>query len=395
MHLFIGRQLQSACIRARYLGSLRTGHAFTPRVEVYLIQAQQEETLHAGRALGRTVRLIPMKACFLLSPALFVCAAPVLAQVVVASPHETARVASPFWLSAKAEPCSSQAVAAMGYSIDNSSSTTIVSDTSVSATVPASVGQHVLHVKSWGIFGAPCVTDVSITVVPSPEQSVPANAKVSKEIQVWTGWHAVNDTGTGNGMSHGIMSLARTPALSGVARKFKTTYSNSAGHRYYINFAYEWAPKNFLYDAWVYIANPSTDIANLEMDMNEVIWNGDTIIYGVQCDGYTNTWDYTTNAGSRKHYSDVWLHSRAYCNPREWSTNAWHHVQMTYSRDSAGNVTYKSVWLDGVEQIINETVPSAFSLGWGKCLLTNFQVDGLGGYGWATVYLDHLTVYRW
>jgi hypothetical protein len=136
-------------------------------------------------------------------------------------------------------------------------------------------------------------------------------------------------------------------------------------------------------------------IANLEMDMNEVIWNGNTVIYGVQCDGYSNTWDYTANAGSPKKYEDMWVHSKAYCNPREWSTNTWHHVQMTYSRNSAGHVTYKSIWLDGVEQVINETVPSAFSLGWGKCLLTNFQVDGLGGYGSATVYLDHLTVYRW
>jgi len=205
----------------------------------------------------------------------------------------------------------------------------------------------------------------------------------------------VNDRGTGNGISRGKMSLEKKISLSGVARKFVTTYSNSAGHRYYLNFAREWKAKNFLYDAWVYIAHPSDDIANLEMDMNEVMANGDTVIFGVQCDGYTNTWDYTANAGSRKHYEDVWRHSKAYCNPREWSTNTWHHVQMTYSRNNAGHVTYKSIWLDGLEQEINETVPSAFSLGWEKCLLTNFQVDGLGGYGKTIVYLDHLTVYRW
>jgi hypothetical protein len=336
-----------------------------------------------------------MNALSLLSPALIVCAAPVLAQVVVGSPYYSARVVSPFWLSAKADPCSSQAIAAMGYSLDNSTSTTIVSGSALSTNVGAGLGAHVLHVKSWGVFGASCVSDVAITIVPSPLESVPANAKVSKELQVWTGWHAANDSGAGPGISSGAMSLAQTSTLNGVARKFVTTYSNSGGERYYINFANDSAPKNFLYDAWVYIASPSGDIANLEMDMNEVIWNGDTVIFGVQCDGYSNTWDYTTNAGSPKNYVDQWLHSSAYCNPRQWSTNSWHHVQITYSRDSAGDVTYKSIYFDGIEQVINETVPSAFSLNWGNCLLTNFQIDGLGAYGSATVYVDHLAVYRW
>jgi len=336
-----------------------------------------------------------MKALNLLPHALYVCAAPALAQVVVASPHYAARVVSPFWLSATAEPCSSQSTAAMGYSIDDNTYTAFVPGDTVSTIVDAAIGPHVLHVKSWGVFGAPCFTDVAITVVPSPVESVPANASVSTELQAWQGWNAINDTGTGNGISFGVMSLAQTPTLSGISREFVTTYSNSAGERYYINFASESSPRNFLYDTWVYIASPSSDIASLEMDMNEVIENGDTVIFGVQCDGSSNTWDYTTNAGSRKKYEDVWLHSSAYCNPREWSTDTWHHVQISYSRNGAGHVTYNSVWLDGVEQVINETVPSAFSLGWDKCLLTNFQVDGLGGYGSATVYMDHLTVYRW
>jgi hypothetical protein len=123
--------------------------------------------------------------------------------------------------------------------------------------------------------------------------------------------------------------------------------------------------------------------------------NGQTVIFGVQCDGYSRTWDYAANAGTAQVPLDVWLHSAAECNPREWSTNAWHHVQISYSRDRAGNATYKSVWLDNIEQDLYVTVPSAFALGWDATLLTNFQVDGLGPSGSATVYLDDLTVYRW
>jgi hypothetical protein len=336
-----------------------------------------------------------MKALFLIPLALFVCAAPALAQVVVASPQNASRLVSPFWLGAWANPCSSQAISAMGYSVDNSSSTSIVNANVVGAYVNVSLGAHTLHVKSWGAYGASCVTDVAITVVPSPVDSIPANAIVSREIQSWTGWSAVNDSGTGPGNSQGVTALVTSLSLSGHARKFTTTYSNSGGERYYLTIGRESAPKNFLYDTWIYMAGPSSGIANLEMDMNEVIWNGETVIFGVQCDGYSNTWDYTANQGSPANYVDTWLHSTAYCNPREWTTNMWHHVQAMYSRDSAGNVTYKSVWLDGVEHVINATVPSAFSLGWGNAVLTNFQVDGLGGSGTATVYADHMTVSRW
>jgi hypothetical protein len=38
---------------------------------------------------------------------------------------------------------------------------------------------------------------------------------------------------------------------------------------------------------------------------------------------------------------------------------------------------------------------SAYSLGWGKTLLTNFQVDGLGSGGTIYTYLSTLKVYRW
>lgn len=70
-------------------------------------------------------------------------------------------------------------------------------------------------------------------------------------------------------------------------------------------------------------------------------------------------------------------------------------MQVYYSRDDSGNVTYHSVWLDGLQESINATVNSSFALGWGPALLTNFQVDGLGSKGSPVVYLDNLTVYRW
>lgn len=189
--------------------------------------------------------------------------------------------------------------------------------------------------------------------------------------------------------------MVAAPSLSGSARQFSTTFSNYGDERYAVSFGADPNATNFLYDGWVYLVSPSSDVANLEMDTNQVLTNGQTVIYGFQCDGYSGTWDYTENTGTPQAPNDVWVHSSAACNPRNWATDTWHHVQISYMRDDSGNVTYNTVWLDGTAQTLNVTVPSAFALGWASTLLTNFQVDGLGSSGSSTVYLDNLTIYRW
>ena len=337
-----------------------------------------------------------MKALCLLTPALAVCAAPAFAYVTVATPTNNSSVSSPFWLSAAASPCLTQSIAAVGYSLDNSSSTVIFNGATIGANVSASSGIHVLHVKSWGNQGAACVTDTTITVIASAAAAVPANAIALGGIQILKNWQAAYDTGTASGSSTGTMSLVSSPSVSGTAREFLTTYTNYGGERYSILFGTDSSSTNFLFDTRIYIASPSSGIANLELDLNQVMPNGQTVIFGFQCDGWSNTWDYTINAGTPQNPVDQWMHSTQSCNPRKWSTNTWHHVQIRYSRDSAGNVTYKSVWLDGVEQDLNVTAPAAFALGWGPALLANFQVDGATSTaGSAIVYLDNMILYRW
>src|SRR3954464_16003297 len=98
------------------------------------------------------------------SLALVVCAVPGYSSVTVTSPLNGSQVASPFTLVSTASACSGQSIASMGYSIDNSTNTTIVYSTSLNAIVSSPTGLHVLHVKSWGSQGASCVTDVAISV---------------------------------------------------------------------------------------------------------------------------------------------------------------------------------------------------------------------------------------
>jgi hypothetical protein len=183
--------------------------------------------------------------------------------------------------------------------------------------------------------------------------------------------------------------------MTGKAREFATQFKNYDDELYYAVIGDNTAVTNFLYDGWVYVAQPSNGIANVELDMNQVMSNGQTVIFGIQCDYYSGTWDYTANEGTPQAYSDQWLHSLIPCNPRNWTTNTWHHVQITYSRDENGGVTYQSVWFDGVEGDFSATVSSAFALGWAPVLLTNFEVDGYGATGSSTLYLDKLTVSAW
>ena len=327
---------------------------------------------------------------------LALCAGPAFASVTVTSPTNNAQVSSPFTLSATAANCSSQTVTSMGYALDSSSSNTMFSGASINTSVTSAPGPHTLHVKAWGKRGAACVTDVAVTVqqTANGSLSLPPGVISVSSIQALNNWTGTHDAGS-SGTSTGRTSVTGSPSQSGSARKFATTFTNSGGERYFATFGDDSTAMNFIYDAWVYLARPSSGIANLEFDLNQVLANGDTVIYGFQCDGWSGTWDYTANLGTPADPVVVWVHSSQACNPRTWSTNVWHHVQIGYSRDSAGQVTYAFVYLDGKAMPINATVNSAFTLGWSPTLLTNFQVDGFGSSGSNTVYIDNLTIYRW
>ena len=320
---------------------------------------------------------------------------PAMAGVNVSNPANGSQVGSNFILNADASTCSAQPVVAMGYSIDSGTDLAIAFNTAVQGSVTSGEGWHTVHVKAWGNRGAVCVSDVSVSVTNS-NSVVPAWATSVSNIQNLGSWKEWHDNAT-QGWSGGSMSVVGAPSRSGNTRKFVTSYIDNGGEIYNASFGDDTSAQNFLYDACVYIESPSDKLANLEMDVNQVTSNGQTVIFGFQCDGWTSTWDYTTNKGTPENPSDQWVHSKAYCNPRSWGKDQWHHVQISYSRDNSGNVCYKSVWLDGNEQDLYATVPSAFALGWAPTMLTNFQMDGNSPGGWsnATVYLDNLTVYRW
>jgi len=350
-------------------------------------------TLHVkswGNQGAGCVTDVPIMVSSSAAPALFT-------DLTVTQPSAGSKLVSPFALSATETQCQSQPVSAMGYSIDDSSNTTIVYGAALNIQAVSPTGPHTIHVKSWGNRGSSCVSNVAVNVVPSPTSTLPSSTMAVKAIQTLTNWQANADSGTGtSGGTSGLTNLVNALMPSGMGRAFVANYTNYEGVRFHVSFGADTSATNFLYDGWFYLPAPSSNIANLEFDMNQVMANGQTVIFGFQCDHWSKTWDYTANAGTPQKFSDVWLHSTAPCDVQTWATNTWHHVQIAYARDAAGNATYKSVWLDNVEQDLNVTVPDAFALGWSPTLLTNFQIDGMTPTpGTATVYMDNLTVYRW
>jgi hypothetical protein len=224
---------------------------------------------------------------------------------------------------------------------------------------------------------------------------VPSNAVSNSSIQAMGNWISIHDGGT-PGWSSGNTYVAGSPSLTGGSRIFSDQFSNYGGQRFSSQFAGATSEQNFFYDTWVYIANNANGFANLEFDLNQTLTNGLTTIMGFQCDSWNNTWDYAVNGGSPTQPWDTWGHSSAHCNVHEWGVNQWHHVQIYYTRNDSGWVTYHTVWLDGQQQNVNATVFSGYKLGWGPSLVTNFQIDGSSsGSTSGNVYLDELTVYRW
>lgn len=75
------------------------------------------------------------------------------------------------------------------------------------------------------------------------------------------------------------------------------TYSARGGERWHISFVKDANATPFVYDTYVSIVDPS-QIGNIEMDMNQVMSDGRTVIFGTQCSNCSKTWEHTIVSGS-------------------------------------------------------------------------------------------------
>jgi hypothetical protein len=244
---------------------------------------------------------------------------------------------------------------------------------------------------------------VAVICTVTQQESESASATTSVLVATSSGnldgalnWQAVHDSAT-PGESRGSSAYPATAPPYDDARKFYMTYSERGGERFSISFGNSTAATHFVYDTFVYIVDPS-QLENIEMDINQVMSDGRTVIFATQCAGTSRTWEYTTDTTVNGKRNGHWHPSNIPCDPKEWTPNFWHHIQIASSRDVSGNVTYEWVNLDGkASAFVDASGPSALSLGWKVGDLSlNFQLDGSNTSSESiTAYVDNMTIYRW
>jgi hypothetical protein len=329
--------------------------------------------------------------------------------ITVGAPVSGTSVSSPVWVRAHNVGCDGLAPTAFGYSIDSSSTLTRgVTNFDIDTRAAISSGTHTIHYKAWTTNGACPVVSTSFKVAGgstatgstsggstssstgSAAYSLPSYAIPSANLDGIGGWAGEHDRGT-PGSSRGSMAYpASTPSYDD-ARKFYMTYSDHGGERWHVSFGKNETATHFVLDTYLYVVNPS-QVENLELDLNQVISNGNTVIYGTQCSSISKTWEYTETPLPH------WRPSGIPCNPLHWAAKTWHHIQIAYHRTTTGVVTHDWVNFDGTHRVFtNATHNSARSMGWARgTLLVNVQIDGESrGSGSVTAYIHKMTFYHW
>lgn len=347
-------------------------------------------------------RRLLFSAFAVLVAAVFVQAA-LASDITVASPISGATTQSPLLIKAHNVGCNGLAPVAFAFMIDNSSTTNWgatpydidVTNTSVS------VGTHIIRFKAWTTAGIcpEVASTIQVTTGTTPpsgsggggSDSIPSNALASADLDTTTNWAYEHDAGT-PGSSQGSTVYPATTPLYDDAREFYMTYWDRGGERWHNSFARDTTSTHFILDTYVYVVNPD-QLANLELDLNQVMSDGRTVIFGTQCSTYSGTWEWT-------YYSSGWHwhSSNIACNPRTWTANTWHHIQVAFHRDSNGYVTHDWVNFDGTHSNFSGAAGgSAKALGWAiGSLVMNVQMDGFSkSSGTVTAYFHKTTFYRW
>ncbi|MGA2536720.1 MAG: hypothetical protein ABSF53_11935 [Terracidiphilus sp.] len=319
-------------------------------------------------------------------------------EITVGSPVSGMRVSSPVMIKAHNVGCNGARPTYFGYSIDDDRAIVPGRDSYDIDVFGQSLaaGPHTLHFRSWTSEGECPEVTTTFTVQspkdPTTKLSIPPDAVSSGSLDGSSRWVEGHDGGT-PGKSEGWMLYPAKTPLYDDAREFMMTYTERAGERWSTFIVQDTVPTHFALDLYVMFPNPS-EVRNLEMDINQVLANGDTIIMSTQCSGEIGFWEYGDTKGDQEH----WKSTKLPCNPATWKANVWHHVQIGEHHDGLGNVTHDWVTLDGdYTPFVDATLPSVRAEDWeiGN-IATQFQIEGSSlSSGKATAYVHDLTVYRW
>ena len=256
--------------------------------------------------------------------------------------------------------------------------------------------------------GGSVEVDISATAVytapPPPPPPPPAPSLVIPSTAIWSPalemkglksqggiWQCVHDEGT-SGTSTGAGPNPTSPVPCGAV--FGLNSTNWGGERWWAPVDVDVTANHFVYDTWVWIDRP--DLLNcLELDINHVDGNGNTIILGIQWCPSKGCWQFTTMPNNQAH----WNNSNIKAAVSDFAAKTWHHVQLASHHDANGVATYDTVTIDGVTQAFQNASGASWApLNWSpKGLINiNMQLDGLGvGPDVINVVHSNLHIGRW
>src|SRR6202142_2695153 len=186
--------------------------------------------------------------------------------------------------------------------------------------------------------------DAALTQQPQISSRIPAIAIPALGLETSMAWKSDHDDQT-RGWSTGSTNYPIYPdgrnGLSG--RQFVASYGDKGGERYHLTFGRDTAATHFIYEANVYLVTPA-DIANVEMDMNQVLADGRTVIFGTQCSAHSKSWEYTYVDKSGTH----WRASNIPCHTETLGPNKWHKIPTHPPRPGGGQVADGRIGFGGV-----------------------------------------------
>lgn len=245
-------------------------------------------------------------------------------------------------------------------------------------------------------------TELIGTVQPKPIPSptglllVPPNvAPTLSFLDALTTWLFEFDKGTQVDATTGAVGSTQYPVLVGgrQARQFNSTFTNNGGVRFHAIYGNDPGARNFVFagDLWV---TSVAQLGQMELDNNQIDAQGNTYIYGCQCNSADGAWDVASSDPQTK--SNKWNPTPVKGSPANFPPNQWLHFELAHHRDDAGNITYDAIHFNGVTEPVGMTVVGAMPLGWTPDgdLLVNFQINGLGN-GQMSVWASNLRVARW
>lgn len=345
--------------------------------------------------------------------------------ITVTAPGDGAIVSSPVAIAATVATCGGVKTSAFGYSVDDESSITWGSATAIATTASTlSPGAHTLRFKAWAGSTLCPIVDRAVVVdaadagggggsggsggydgsssIPTP----PSSASLYADLDDLTGWSAA--TGAASQCADGVVSATCHPVSASYdtnvehvsdpgtspaggndeAGEFRL-YDSPAnatciwGH----SFATSKTARSFIWDFQIYV--DSTDYESSELDFYQIL-GGQRYMMGTQCDRGKDSWD-TWNEGTQHWVANTQIHCQEIL-----GAGAWHHVVLYVSTDSdAGTYTYKTLRVDGVDYVLDQTQPGKSST-WPDGLLgVQVQLDANGSGKGVNEYIDGMKTYAW